>query len=290
MEYHSDRFTDFSLLIFKKQKLIAVVPANLKEDTVYSHQGLTYGGLVVLKTLKFKEILTIFQHTLQYLENRNIARIIVKEIPYIYANLPNDELHYIFFLLNATLLERHLLTVVAVKENLKFATNRMEGYKRALKHKLAIKEEPNFDIFWETILVPNLKDKHQTVPVHSVNEIKYLHKRFPKNIKQFNVYNNEKIVAGATVFETQQVAHMQYISANNAKNKLGSLDFLFHFLITNRFKNKPYFDFGISNENKGRTVNEGLQYWKEGFGGRGVSQDFYEIETKNHVLLNAVFI
>ena len=46
VEYHQDRFEDFSLLVFEDEKLKAVLPANIKENLVYSHQGLTYGGLV----------------------------------------------------------------------------------------------------------------------------------------------------------------------------------------------------------------------------------------------------
>ena len=49
MDYHSDRFMDHSLLVFKDEKLIAVLPGNQVDNTVYSHQGLTYGGLIVHK-------------------------------------------------------------------------------------------------------------------------------------------------------------------------------------------------------------------------------------------------
>ena len=48
MEYHSDRFQDFSLLIFdENQNLKAILPANRVNDIVFSHHGLTYGGLVL---------------------------------------------------------------------------------------------------------------------------------------------------------------------------------------------------------------------------------------------------
>jgi uncharacterized protein (DUF486 family) len=47
-----DRFQDYSLLIFEEDKLIAVLPANRVGETVYSHQGLTYGGLVYKKQTK----------------------------------------------------------------------------------------------------------------------------------------------------------------------------------------------------------------------------------------------
>ena len=44
MDYHKDRFEDYSLMVFKDEKLVAVLPANRVEDKLFSHQGLTYGG------------------------------------------------------------------------------------------------------------------------------------------------------------------------------------------------------------------------------------------------------
>ena len=101
---------------------------------------------------------------------------------------------------------------------------------------------------------------------------------------------DEKIVAGATMFLNKHVAHVQYISANEDKQQLGSLDFLFHHLITSTYRDKKYFDFGISNENQGRNINKGLQYWKECFGARSIAQEFYEVKTANHTKLDSVFI
>ena len=44
MEYHSDRFQDYSLIVLDGEKWVAVLPANVVENQVFSHQGLTYGG------------------------------------------------------------------------------------------------------------------------------------------------------------------------------------------------------------------------------------------------------
>ena len=46
MDYHSDRFSDASLMVYRRGKLYALLPANVEGSTLYSHQGLTYGGLV----------------------------------------------------------------------------------------------------------------------------------------------------------------------------------------------------------------------------------------------------
>ncbi len=166
----------------------------------------------------------------------------------------------------------------------------MEGVSRGQKQELNIKEVETFDEFWNEILIKNLEEKHQAAPVHSLEEISALKLNFPKQIRQFNVYINEKIVAGTTIFETKDVAHSQYISGNSDKNRLGSLDFLHFHLIETVFKDKMYFDFGTSNENNGKNINAGLQYWKEGFGARTITQDFYSVETKNHQLLETVML
>ena len=46
MEYHADRFTDYSLLVYDGNKLLALLPANRSGDVLYSHAGLTYGGVI----------------------------------------------------------------------------------------------------------------------------------------------------------------------------------------------------------------------------------------------------
>ena len=45
MEYHADRFTDYSLLIYDENRLLALLPANRQGDVLYSHanRGL-FGG------------------------------------------------------------------------------------------------------------------------------------------------------------------------------------------------------------------------------------------------------
>ncbi len=289
MEYHQDRFEDFSLLVFKNEKLIALLPANSVGNDIHSHQGLTYGGLLLNKAIKFGDVLNSFQAVLQFLNDRSIQHIHLKLLPKIYHSVPSDELDYLMFLLNADIQKKEILSVIDLNRKLKIASNRLEGVKRGIKNELKIKEETSFDQFWNTILSVNLKEKHGVNPVHSLEEIEKLRIIFPKQIRQFNVYDKDKLVAGTTIFETKQVAHCQYISANKEKNTLGSLDFLHHHLITNVFKDKSYYDFGSSNEDSGRKINEGLQYWKEGFGARTIIHDFYTVKTENANLLNSVF-
>ena len=194
------------------------------------------------------------------------------------------------FLANAKLVRCDSLSVLDLSKNNKIASGRLEGIKKASKFKIYIKEENNLDSFWNEILIPNLQTKFNTKPVHSLDEIQKLKNLFPENIRQFNVYQNEKLVAGTTIFETETVVHAQYISGNESKSENGSVDFLYHYLITDVFKNKRFFDFGTSNEQQGRKLNSGLNFWKESFGASTIVQHFFEIETKNFELLNNFLI
>ena len=290
MDYHSNRFKDYSLMVFKKNKLIGLLPANILENKIYSHQGLSYGGLLLKDTLKFKDVAAIFKSTLKFLDENGISEVYIKQIPRIYHQIPSDELDWLLKVAEANLYRIDLLSVIENSNPIKIASNRMEGVKKGVNQSLRIEESNNFARFWNEILIPNLSLRHGVAPVHNLEEIQTLSNSFPKNIKQFDVYKDTTIVGGATIFESKNVAHVQYISADQNKQQFGTLDFLFKYLIRERYSNKQYFDFGASNENQGKSINEGLQYWKECFGARSISQNFYEVKTSNYKNLESIFI
>jgi hypothetical protein len=290
MEYHKDRFEDFSLLVYENEKLVSVLPANKVNDVVYSHQGLTYGGLVYDEKTKLVSIIEILKSVLIFLNENTIVKLHLKTLPSIYHLKPAEEIQYALFLAEAKLVRRDSLAVLDLSQENKISKIRKRGIQKAVFNDLRIKEEDDFEGFWNQILIPNLDKRHKAKPVHTLEEINVLKGVFPENIRQFNVYQNNEIVAGTTVFESNNVAHCQYISKNENEDNLGSLDFLFEFLIKEVFAEKRFFDFGISNENQGKKLNEGLSYWKESFGASTVIHDFYEVETMNHDLLNNVLL
>ncbi|GGW71575.1 hypothetical protein GCM10008085_24550 [Winogradskyella epiphytica] len=277
-------------MVYKKNKLVGLLPANLVDSTLYSHQGLSYGSLIYSKTLKTTEFIQIWRSVLEFLNTEEIQNIQIKELPNFYLyNQSNNPLAYMLFKSKAELLRTDLHSVVDMKYKA-YSNSRKEGVKRAVRANLKVEESHSLEGFWELILTPNLESKHGVKPVHSLKEITLLKSRFNTNIRQFNVYKDNKIVAGTTIFETENIAHCQYISGNSEKNELGSLDFLFHHLIENVFNEKIYFDFGTSNINEGQHINEGLLFWKEGFGARSMPQGFYNIATENYNLLEDVLI
>lgn len=286
MDYHSDRFEDFSLLIFKDDKLFAVLPANKKADIVYTHQGLTYGSFVLQDSSTLLDAFEAFKAMLQFLHNEGINYIKIKLIPTFYNSLPSDELAYFLFKSKAKLINRDVLMVIDYQNQLPFKKNRREGINKAKRNGLTVTIDENYEGFWNEVLIPNLEKKHQVKPVHSVEEIKLLASRFPENIKQISVYKEGKIVAGTTLFLTKTTVHPQYVSGNAAKNSHGSLDLAYHFAINHFKEGRRYFDFNISSENEGSLLNEGLIFWKETCGARTFCADNYLLETTSFKNLN----
>ena len=172
--------------------------------------------------------------------------------------------------------------MIDYQNKLRFQKNRREGINKAKRKGLLVKVDGDYEKFWNEILIPNLKEKFNPSPVHSLDEIKILAARFPKHIKQVNVYQDDKIVAGTTLFLTKNVVHPQYISGNENKNELGSLDLLMNDVFDHFKEGRNYFSFNTSSEENGKLLNEGLLFWKESYGARPLIFNNYEINTDTY--------
>ncbi|MCR8698730.1 GNAT family N-acetyltransferase, partial [Campylobacter sp. LMG 7929] len=118
---------------------------------------------------------------------------------------------------------------------------------------------------------------HNTKAVHTSDEMEYLKSFFLNNIHLYEARQGEQILAGVVIYEYDNVIHTQYMANSDEGRKVGALDLLVDFLINEKYADREYFDFGISTENGGKFLNQGLISQKEEFGGRGIVYDFYEL-------------
>lgn len=279
MDYHRDRFVDNSLLFWnEKNRLIALLPANKEGDTLVSHGGLTYGGVITDARMKTALMLNLFEKLLTYLKRNRFTKVLYKAIPYIYHRLPASEDSYALFRLGAVLYRRDVTTTVEfpLQENL-FQQRRLRAFRKAHKSGVTWTLSNDYEQFWP-ILEHNLWSVHRIKPVHTLDEICRLHAAFPGHIRLFGVFLDDEMIAGTVIYENDIVAHAQYIASSEQGRTNGALDLLFFNLLTEQYKDKKYFDFGISTESAGSFLNTGLVDFKEGFGGRAVTQDFYRID------------
>ena len=278
MDYHADRFDDNSFMFYHKGKLKAVLPANVAGDTLYSHQGLTYGGLLLDKKVTVEDVLECFDSLNSWLRENGISKVVYKALPWIYQQYPSQEdLYALTWKCKAQLISRDIASTIVVDNKLKFAESRKSGIRKALSLNIEVGESNDVDGFWY-VLEDNLGNRYNAKPVHTASEMKLLMSRFPNSIKLYVAKMNGEIVGGTLIYVTPQVVHTQYISASVEGKKHGALDLLFDYIINKVYANCRYFDFGKSTEQGGAYLNEPLIFQKEGFGGRGVCYDWYQWE------------
>lgn len=278
MDYHADRFDDNSFMFYHKGKLKAVLPANVAGDTLYSHQGLTYGGLLLDKKATVEDVLECFDSLNSWLRENGISKVVYKALPWIYQQYPSEEdLYALTWKCKAQLISRNIASTIVIDNKLKFAESRKSGIRKALSLNIEVGESNDVDGFWH-VLEDNLGNRYNAKPVHTASEMKLLMSRFPNNIRLYVAKMNGEIVGGTLIYVTPQVVHTQYISASVEGKKHGALDLLFDYIINKVYANCRYFDFGKSTEQGGAYLNEPLIFQKEGFGGRGVCYDWYQWE------------
>ncbi|WP_233557590.1 MULTISPECIES: GNAT family N-acetyltransferase [Aquimarina] len=273
MEYHSDRFLDFSLLVFNNSTLIAVFPANIKNEAVYSHQGLTYGGIILKKSIGGEKVRNILSEIIKFLDSYKVRNLFVKTIPIFYNKKPTNEFTFFLSEHGGKIYRRDLNLAIDYSLPSSIHKSKLKHYEKRKDIGFEIQEVNDFSGFWNSVLIPRLKEKHNVKPVHTLQEIDLLKKRFPESIKQFVISLDKEVLAGITIFKSEGVVKSQYGAVTNKGEQYRALDFLFISLI-NKYRKEGFrfFDMGTVTEN-----NFGLLKQKEELGCEIYTQDFYEL-------------
>ncbi|SFS19952.1 Acetyltransferase (GNAT) domain-containing protein [Dyella sp. OK004] len=273
MDYHADRFVDRSLLIERNGEAVAVFPANLKGNTVVSHGGLTYAGLLSTPALRTESTLDAFEKIGAFYRTLAVGRVIYKAVPHVFHRYPADEDLYALHRLGARLQRRDISSVIALREPFRFTEERQRAVSKARRLGLRAKASNELADFHS--LLTKVLHKHDATPTHSLDELQLLQSRFPEQIVLYEVRREGELLAGAVIYDFGRVVHTQYLAASDEGRRLNALNFLLAELI-DVYADRHYFSFGISTEQEGRSINSGLVSQKEYFGARGVVHDFYE--------------
>lgn len=275
MDYHHDRFKDHSLIFHDDKGPVALLPANEDGDTFCSHQGLTYGGLVMNERVTAAMACEIFTRLNIYLKEKHFRQVLYKAIPWIYHQLPAEEdLYALFKVCDARLTARDVASVIFTQRPVKWRRDRRFGAKRAAAMGIEVTRSDDYEGFW-SVLTGNLQEKYAVNPVHSLEEIRLLSRRFPERIRLFVAKMRDRLLGGTVLYCCGQTVHVQYISASSEGKHLHAIDAIFGHLLTEVLTHGEILDFGKSTEHMGHLLNETLIYQKEGFGGRAVCYDWY---------------
>ncbi len=276
MDYHADRFQDHSLMIFEAGNLLALLPANKAGDELFSHAGLTYGGIVSGSKMSAARMLLVFDALVDYLRDLGIKVLRYKAVPYIYHDQPADEDIYALFRHQAKLVRAEASATIALPRKLPFGSGKKDGLRKARKAGLEMRESQDWAACWG-LLEQVLSDRHGARPVHSLEEIQLLAARFPEEIRLFGAFYTDQMIAALVMFDCGATVHAQYIASSDQGRTHGGIDLIVKTLIEEQFADRRWFDLGISTTNQGRELNEGLAQQKEMFGARTVVYGHYEL-------------
>lgn len=275
MDYHRARFPDASLLFFEGGRLIALFPATAVGNTVFSHSGLTYGGLIHERAPTAR-VIELFNVLSKYYEGAGLFECEYKPVPYIYADYPAQQDLYALFRLGATLQARAISASIPIPPRMSFSELRKRGVRKSARAGAIVIESDDFHLFWP-MLDATLEERHSARPVHTLAEILILRSRFPQQIRLFLAATGGSVGGGCVIYDVGSVAHIQYIASTAQGRENGLLDALFDHVINHVAveEGKSWVDLGVSTEQGGRVLNANLTFQKEGFGGRGIVYDTY---------------
>jgi len=291
LSYHGDKFEDKSLIIEQDGKWLGLFPAALSPvnaKIVVSHPGVTYGGIVHQGNLRGVLMIDTLRAIIQHYASLQLNTLIYKVVPFFYHQVPLQDDSYALFRVGASRTRCDISSTIDLQHRLPVSERRRRGLKNASKAGVSVVAgNSNLEALW-SVLHDNLQRKHGVAPVHSLAEIELLAQKFPDHIQCICGVVNGKVEAGILVFVTPTAHHAQYIAASKIGYDAAALDAVFEFSILNaKEKHARWFSFGISTEDSGLILNDGLYRFKTEFGAGSAIHEFFIINLvkilKNHV-------
>lgn len=275
IEYHKEKFVDISAIAYLDDQAVAIMPATIEKKTgeVISHAGLTFGGIVLRRTLRSDAAISVIDAILDTLRTWGANRLTVKILPEIFANYPSSEVGFALWQRGFTLNRRDLSSVLPLNNRLPFNKSKKQSISKALKSGVTI-DSANASDFYE-LLETVLLLQHDIKPTHTLNDIELLMNKFPAKIFIRAARFNGELIAGALIFRYDHIWHTQYLVSSEEGRKLGALDLTISEVINEAVDgNAKYLSFGISTEENGMLLNSGLLWQKESYGARSITHDF----------------
>ena len=290
LNYHIDRsFNDHSLCFYQNEVLICVLPAAIQKNSLLSHPGASYGGLILDTNLKFAIISDIIKLLEEHCILNKIISIFLIFSPSIYWEKYDASLEYILEYNNFHSKEIYISHATKLNIKLPIIDDVDKRKKRYIKNFLKnnhfqIIEHPSFiDSYGQdfyNILLSN-KHKYSTKPTHSIDELMKLKEVFHSKIKFFISLQNNHVVGGSVIFITnKRVSLVFYNAVDNTvrKSQLAAYQLYYCSLISQKIGMK-FIDFGVSHEPENKnplSPKISLINFKEQFNASGVLRRAYK--------------
>lgn len=284
LSYHGDRFDDASLILEDNGSWLGIFPAArhpANEGCVASHPGLSYGGMVHRGKLRGTDMIAALSAVCLHYAGAGYSSLLYAPTPAIYHRIPSQDDLYALFRLGAVRTRCELSIAIDLERRRLPGSRRRRCLDKAGKAGIRIETGTRLlRRFWP-VLTDNLRQRHGVAPVHDLDEITLLADRFPENIRCLCGLSGDDVAAGILLFSTATADHIQYAATAPEGRAVGALDAVIeHAVRAAGEAGKRWFDFGISTENQGLTLNDGLHEFKSEFGGGGITLETFKLTLR----------
>lgn len=277
--YHANRFEDHSLLFKKASHILAVLPANRDGNVLWSHQGVSFGGLIMSQRARFDDVQEIFKLLLAHLREEGFEKLIYRALPHPYHVAPREDDLISLHRLGGRIVETKIHSMVRCEAR----TPRNKGWKnrisRSMKSGLQIRDDVDIDEFWPMV-ERIVTEVYGTKPIHSLDEIRFLKSRLGDDMPLVTAHSSEGTLLGGHLFLRSAAAlTAMYIGESLEGRELGAGRFTLHHLLTKPAFKGLWLDLGQWVNPGNNEVLESLLAYKESAGARAILRHTWEIET-----------
>lgn len=269
LDYHGDRFSDRSLVVWRDEMPVAVYPAAdslARFGEVVSHPGAAYGGLVLAPGVRVSEVPGIVEAVIGHYQEAGVRRLVVRP-PWHWTQLrPNEVFVHELLRRGATAHPWQLVSVVDLSHSLALSSRRRRMLQRGTSRLSVSWDVGHMPQYWR-ILEERLLISHSVEPTHSLDEVTDLAMRFPDNLFLVTAWAANDIVGGALIITESTYQHVQYIAATDAGRDSGATDVVVVSAAERaRTGGVKSLSLGSSVEPQDHSVNSGLIDFKSEFG------------------------
>ncbi len=290
LSYHpAERFTDASLLLMDGENIVGLLSAASKDDNgkkmLVAHPGASYGGLVVDSTASVEDTGVMMDAVLEYAKKEKFAGVsLLRLAPASLQTMYSEDQLYWAFQKGFTMTRCEMdgaidVSRLAEKDILESLNGKCRNMVRqAERAGITVKLSDDFKTFWP-ILEGVLKGRHGTKPTHTYEEIQKLHDLLPEGFRLLAAYEGKQMVGGIVLITINSGAlYTLYMAQEYASQQKHPM----HVLLTEAIRlaiqeKRRVLHLGVSTEDGGKKINEGLFFFKESFGCKPVRRESWEI-------------
>ena len=270
LSYNKNKYIDSSIVIYKKELIISVLPCCKCGEKYFSYSGATLGGPVFSRYVEnIGEISKIINLILDYYGNKLEIRIgnsiynekYNNDIIYLLSKKLNIKLEISWiFEVNDNFIDS--IKNIRNKKNLIKMIDKENGY--TCKKYETIEDYKSFYNLLENILL----NKYNKKPTHTLDELLLLKLILNSNINLYMVKDSVNNIYGGVIVinVTKTCWYTIYIAKNinyNSSTNVSIMYIMYEIIMEAKQNGIKYIDYGVTSENEGDKLNEGLSNYKE---------------------------